>query len=122
MLQISRSIIENPKDETQVMFIHSDKSLEEFVFRSEVDDMADYWNFKRHYIITKPREQEHLQLMKRSYFTFGERINFELLQRICPSFVERSAAFVCGTKVFNEQISEYLLKLGYSKDSIKCFY
>jgi ferredoxin-NADP reductase len=100
------------KDRTATLLLYSSRSLEDIIYREELDAMA-HRESKLRVVNTLTR--------KRSEDWTGRwgRIDKTLLAELCFPPEQHPKTFVCGPTPFVESVSGFLVELGYNALAIK---
>lgn len=89
-----------------IIFYHSARTMDDFIFRRELERMASYYhNFRLVLTVTRPRSLD-------PYFGFTGRISLEQLRLGFPDFMDR-AIYLCGPNVFMENVKAILEEAGF---------
>lgn len=108
MMSMSRWLCDTGA-EVDIVFIHSARSLRDFIFRHELESMAArYTNFKLAVTTTGSEPGQAWQ-------GYTGRLNEFMLQAIAPDFRERTV-YVCGTNPFMEGVKTMLETLDFPMD------
>jgi ferredoxin-NADP reductase len=86
--------------------------LEDVVYRGELDTMAHDDTALR-VVNTLTREQPD------GWMGYRRRIDSVMLTELCPPPEQNPKIFVCGPTSFVENVSRFLVELGYNARSIK---
>lgn len=102
MFQIIREIIENEDDMTFIKLFYASKSISDILFREELVNFYQYWNFTAcHYLskevdLTKKRHCEEM---------VGSRMSKEnVLNELRKGPINSTLVLICGTKSFNKDM------------------
>ncbi|KAK9283081.1 hypothetical protein L1049_011310 [Liquidambar formosana] len=107
MFQITRAILENPKDKTNVHLIYANVTLDDILLKEELDGLASKFpnQFKVYYVLNQPPEVWNGGI---GY------ISKEMIQSHCPAPAEDIQILRCGPPPMNKAIAAHLNALGYT--------
>jgi len=122
MLQITKEILKNPEDKTQLTLLYSNTTEDDILLRDTLDQLAlKHKNFKVHYTLTHPPPA-----WKQSV----GRVTEDMIKSRLPPPGNDTMIFVCGPSGFVETVSGpkdkyeqgtlqgYLKKLGFTESQV----
>ena len=112
-----RQIVENENDDTRVHLVCGCRTQHTLLQKEFLDECKQYWNFSVLYALsqcTLQKAQEHKGLLKYQDEVHYGRIDIDLVKREMPPPSPRHCILICGTKSFDKDMINYLLKLGYA--------
>ncbi|AQK86835.1 ferric-chelate reductase (NADH)2 [Zea mays] len=109
MFQVTRAILENPKDNTKVHLIYANVTYEDILLKEELDGMAKNYpdRFKIYYVLNQPPE------------VWDGGVGFvskEMIQTHCPAPAADIQVLRCGPPPMNKAMAAHLDDLGYTKE------
>ncbi|KAL0008236.1 hypothetical protein SO802_009738 [Lithocarpus litseifolius] len=109
MFQLTRAILENPKDKTNVHLIYANVTLEDILLKEELDAFANKFpnQFKVYYVLNQPP------------FAWNGGIGFiskEIIQSHCPAPASDIQILRCGPPAMNKAMKAHLDALGYQSE------
>ncbi|XP_011046470.1 PREDICTED: NADH--cytochrome b5 reductase 1-like isoform X2 [Populus euphratica] len=107
MFQLTRAILENPKDKTIVHLIYANTTFEDILLKEDLDDFASKFpdRFKVYYVLSQPPEA----------WTGGSgHVSKEMIQNHCPPPAPDIRILRCGPPGMSEAVAAHLNALGYS--------
>ncbi|XP_010943692.1 NADH--cytochrome b5 reductase 1 [Elaeis guineensis] len=109
MFQVTRAILENPKDETKVYLIYANVTYEDILLKEELDGLASNYptRFKVYYVLNQPPDQ------------WNGGVGFvskEMIQAHCPAPAPDIQVLRCGPPPMNKAMAAHLDDLGYTKE------
>ncbi|PWZ16754.1 NADH--cytochrome b5 reductase 1 [Zea mays] len=109
MFQVTRAILENPKDNTKVHLIYANVTYEDILLKEELDGMAKNYpdRFKIYYVLNQPPE------------VWDGGVGFvskEMIQTHCPAPAADIQVLRCGPPPMNKAMAAHLDGLGYTKE------
>ncbi|KAL3579534.1 hypothetical protein D5086_021038 [Populus alba] len=105
MFQLTRAILENPKDKTIVHLIYANSTFEDILLKEDLDDFARKFpdSFKVYYVLSKPPE---------AWTGGGGRVSKEMIQNHCPPPAPDIRILRCGPPGMNKAVAAHLNALG----------
>ncbi|XP_030966849.1 NADH--cytochrome b5 reductase 1-like isoform X1 [Quercus lobata] len=109
MFQLTRAILENPKDKTNVHLIYANVTLEDILLKEELDAFAKKFpnQFKVYYVLNQPP------------FAWNGGSGFiskEIIQSHCPAPASDIQILRCGPPAMNKAMKAHLDALGYQSE------
>ncbi|KAG1327635.1 NADH--cytochrome b5 reductase 1 [Cocos nucifera] len=109
MFQVTRAILENPKDKTEVYLIYANVTYEDILLKEELDGLASNHPtcFKVYYVLNQPPDQ------------WNGGVGFvskEMIQAHCPAPAPDIQVLRCGPPPMNKAMATHLDDLGYTKE------
>ena len=111
-----RKIVENENDDTRVHLVYGSKTQHTLLQKEFLDECKQFWNFSVLYTLsqcTVQTAQEDKGLLKYQDEVHYGRIDVDLVKREMPPPSPKHCILICGTKSFDKDMINYLLKLGY---------
>ncbi len=109
MMSMSRWICDTVSD-VDVVFLHSARSPQDIIFRSELEMMtARYPNFKLAITVTRPQ-------LGQPWYGYTGRLNKSILPAIAPDYKDRTV-YVCGPNPFMEAAKSLLQQIGFPMEN-----
>ncbi|KAH7301305.1 hypothetical protein KP509_23G019400 [Ceratopteris richardii] len=110
MFQVSRAVLENPKDSTKIYLIYANVTYEDILLKEELDNFHRKYpgRFSVHYVLEKPPNDWEGSV---GY------ISKELIQSFCPAPSPDIQMLRCGPPMMNKAMQAHLDALGYSKET-----
>ncbi|KAF9675060.1 hypothetical protein SADUNF_Sadunf10G0192200 [Salix dunnii] len=108
MFQLSRAILENPKDKTNVHLIYANTTLENILLKEELDAFASKFpsRFRVYYVLSQPPEE--------AWNGGVGHVSIEMIQEYCPPPAFDVQILRCGPPGMNKAMAAHLNALGYS--------
>ncbi|XP_061975117.1 NADH--cytochrome b5 reductase 1-like isoform X2 [Populus nigra] len=105
--QLTRAILENPKDKTIVHLIYANTTFEDILLKEDLDDFARKFpdRFKVYYVLSKPPE---------AWTGGGGHVSKEMIQSHCPPPAPDIQILRCGPPGMNKAMAAHLNALGYT--------
>jgi ferredoxin-NADP reductase len=100
---------ERSGSDVSVRLLYSSRSLEDVIYRAELDELADGVEI----VHTLTRAQPP------SWTGYSRRVDLELLAEVAWPAEESPLAFVCGPTSFVETVADGLVELGYAPARVK---
>lgn len=109
MFQVTRAILENPKDVTKVHLIYANVTFEDILLKEELDGLASNYldRFKIYYVLNQPPE------------VWNGGVGFvskEMIQTHCPAPSSDIQILRCGPPPMNKAMAAHLEALGYASE------
>ncbi|XP_008775986.1 NADH--cytochrome b5 reductase 1-like [Phoenix dactylifera] len=109
MFQVTRAILENPKDKTEVYLIYANVTYEDILLKEELDGLASNYptRFKVYYVLNQPPDQ------------WNGGVGFvskEMIRVHCPAPAPDIQILRCGPPPMNKAMASHLDDLGYPKE------
>ncbi|KAL8159690.1 hypothetical protein V2J09_001227 [Rumex salicifolius] len=107
MFQVTRAILENPKDETKIHLIYANVTVNDILLKEELDGFAQQYpdRFKVHYVLSQPPE---------NWNGGAGHINKAMIQKHCPQPGSDVQILKCGPPAMNKAMTNHLNELGYT--------
>uniref|UniRef100_A0A5B7A5R4 NADH-cytochrome b5 reductase n=1 Tax=Davidia involucrata TaxID=16924 RepID=A0A5B7A5R4_DAVIN len=107
MFQVTRAILENPNDKTNVHLIYANVTYEDILLKEELDNMASNFPncFTVHYVLNQPPE---------GWDGGVGFISKEMIQVHCPAPSPDVQILRCGPPPMNKAMAGHLDALGYT--------
>ena len=117
---LSRHVVENETDDTRIHLVYGCRTQHDILMKDFLDECKQFWNFSMLYALsnTSPQEvQVDKGTLKYQDKVHYGRITFDLLSSEMPPPLPaaNNCFLICGTKSFEKDMINYLLKLGYDK-------
>ncbi|KAI4332848.1 hypothetical protein L6164_017726 [Bauhinia variegata] len=109
MFQLTRAILENPKDKTKLNLIYANVTLDDILLKEELDQLASKYpdRFQVYYVLNQPPES----------WTGGVGIvSKEMIQNHCPKPAKDIQILRCGPPGMNKAMATHLDALGYTPE------
>ncbi|XP_008808079.1 NADH--cytochrome b5 reductase 1-like [Phoenix dactylifera] len=109
MFQVTRAILENPKDRTEVYLIYANVTYEDILLKEELDGLASNYptRFKIYYVLNQPPD----------HWNGGVGfVSKEMIQAHCPAPAPDIQVLRCGPPPMNKAMATHLDDLGYTKE------
>ncbi|PSS35781.1 NADH--cytochrome b5 reductase [Actinidia chinensis var. chinensis] len=109
MFQVTRAILENPKDKTKVHLIYANVTFEDILLKEELDGLAANYpdRFKIYYVLNQPPE------------VWNGGVGFvskEMIQTYCPAPAPDIQILRCGPPPMNKAMAAHLEALKYAPE------
>lgn len=109
MFQVTRAILENPKDKTKINLIYANVSYEDILLKEELDKFAHDFpdRFSVYYVLNQPPEG------------WNGGVGFvtkEMIQTHCPAPAPDIKILRCGPPPMNKAMAAHLESLGYTSE------
>ncbi|KAJ9185725.1 hypothetical protein P3X46_005322 [Hevea brasiliensis] len=109
MFQVTRAILENPKDKTKVHLIYANVTYEDILLKEELDGLAASYpdRFKVYYALNQPPE------------VWDGGVGFvskEMIEKHCPAPAADIQILRCGPPPMNKAMAAHLEALGYAPE------
>ncbi|XP_034705011.1 NADH--cytochrome b5 reductase 1-like [Vitis riparia] len=107
MFQLTRAILENPKDKTNVHLIYGNISYDDILLKDELDGFARKFpnRFKVFYVLSQPPEAWNGGI---------GHISKEMIEKHCPAPAPDIQILRCGPPGMNKAMAGHLVALGYT--------
>ena len=112
-----RHIVENDNDDTRVHLVYGCRTQHTILQKEFLDECQQFWNFSVLYTLsqcTGKTAQENKGLLKYQDKVHYGRIDMDLVKHEMPPPSPKHCILICGTKSFDKDMINYLLKLGYA--------
>lgn len=121
LYNISKAIVEDDKDDTQLNFMCAFKTVKHILLRKELSQLKDYWNFQVRIFISNQEEMNFKPNYNESV-TF-ERIEESMVLAEVRKYEKNNLlAIISGPDSFNKCMKNYLLKFGLDSKNIFIFW
>eukprot|EP00112_Aurelia_sp_Birch-Aquarium-sp1_P025454 Seg846.3 transcript_id=Seg846.3/GoldUCD/mRNA.D3Y31 product="NADH-cytochrome b5 reductase-like" protein_id=Seg846.3/GoldUCD/D3Y31 len=117
MLQVIQNILDDENDETIIKLIYSCKKPSDILLKDRLDEYRCFWNFHVIYCLTQMRDDDQTGL-KYGDVILQQRIDQDLLSKHLPEPSKMSKVLICGTKSFDKDMINFVMKVGYEEDDI----
>ncbi|KAJ4978435.1 hypothetical protein NE237_009215 [Protea cynaroides] len=109
MYQVTRAILENPKDKTNVYLIYANVTFEDILLKKELDGLASNYpdRFKIYYVLNQPPE------VWKGGVGF---VSKEMIKAHCPAPASDIQVLRCGPPPMNKAMAANLDDLGYTPE------
>ncbi|XP_057550316.1 NADH--cytochrome b5 reductase 1-like [Amaranthus tricolor] len=109
MFQITRAILENPKDLTKIHLIYANKTADDILLKEDLDGFASKYpdRFKVYYVVSEPPPNWDAGI---------GHISKEMIQEHCPRPSADVMILRCGPPGMNKATEAYLNELGYTSE------
>ncbi|CAO2836913.1 unnamed protein product [Amaranthus hypochondriacus] len=109
MFQITRAILENPKDMTKIHLIYANKTAYDILLKEDLDGFASKYpdRFKVYYVVSEPPPDWDAGI---------GHISKETIQEHCPRPAADVLILRCGPPGMNKAMEAYLNELGYTSE------
>lgn len=109
MFQLTRAILENPKDKTNVHLIYANVTVGDILLKDELDSFATNSpnRFKVYYVLSQPTEVWNGGI---------GHVSKEMIQMHCPTPAPDIQILRCGPPGMNKAMADHLNALGYTLD------
>ncbi|KAJ7560391.1 hypothetical protein O6H91_04G127500 [Diphasiastrum complanatum] len=109
MFQVTRAILENPKDETKVYLIYANVTLNDILLKDELDGLAKNFPGRLHvfFVLNAPP------------VNWSGGVGFvsqDMIKANCPAPAQDIQILRCGPPPMNKAMASHLDALGYTKD------
>lgn len=124
LYQLAKRITDNDEDETRITLLFSCKNYGTIPLREQIHSMQSYWNFTARYFLSEDvhcyaeKQRKHDETIYYSRLT--EDILSKEMSRI-PKTHNDCCVYLCGSKTFENEMTEYLKKLGLNNSNIVTF-
>ncbi|KAL1346422.1 hypothetical protein HN51_020078 [Arachis hypogaea] len=107
MFQITRAILENPKDKTKISLLYANVTVDDILLKEELDNFASKYpsQFNVYYVLNKPPNEWNGGV---GYITK------DMIQTHCPAPARDIQILMCGPQPMNNTMTSYLNELGYT--------
>ena len=96
---------------TPVRLLHSSRSIDDVIYRQELDTLASGEGLTVHHTLTRSQPP--------GWKGFARRIDRDMLQEVAWPVAESPLAYICGPTSFVENAAEILVGLGYDPASVR---
>lgn len=109
MFQITRAILENPKDQTKIHLIYANHTVDDILLKDDLDDFASQYpeQFRVYYVVSKP---------PLNWDAGTGHISKEMIQEHCPRPAIDVMILRCGPPGMNKAMAAFLNELGYTPE------
>ncbi|KAJ6346386.1 hypothetical protein OIU78_008930 [Salix suchowensis] len=107
MFQVTRAILENPDDKTNIHLIYANVTYEDILLKEEIDNLATIFpnQFNVYYVLNQPPE---------GWEGGVGFISKEMIQSRCPAPAHDVQILRCGPPPMNKAMAAHLNDLGYT--------
>ncbi|KAF7831553.1 NADH--cytochrome b5 reductase 1-like [Senna tora] len=111
MFQVTRAILENPQDKTNIHLIYANVTYDDILLKEELDNFAQKFpsRFRVYYVLNQPPEE------------WDGGVGFvskEMIQTHCPAPSPDIKILRCGPPPMNKAMAAHLDALGYSSQML----
>jgi ferredoxin-NADP reductase len=99
------------ESKTPVRLIYSSRSLDDIIYRQELDTLASGEGVTVHHTLTRSHPS--------GWAGFTRRVDREMLKEVAWPVVESPLTYICGPTSFVETAAEILVGLGYDPLSVR---
>ncbi|XP_031280872.1 NADH--cytochrome b5 reductase 1-like [Pistacia vera] len=109
MFQLTRGILENPKDKTNMNLIYANVTVNDILLKEELDNFAVKFpnRFKVYYVLSQPPETWNGGI---------GHVSKEMIQTHCPAPASDIQILRCGPPGMNKAMATHLEALGYDSE------
>ncbi|KAK9715872.1 hypothetical protein RND81_06G195600 [Saponaria officinalis] len=109
MYQVSRAILENPKDQTKVHLIYANVTYDDILLKEELDHLAKTYpdRFSVYYVLNQPPE---------GWKGGVGFVSKEMIKEHCPLPAADIQILRCGPPPMNKAMAAHLEELGYAPE------
>ena len=122
IIQVTRQVLENENDYTQVHLLYSSKTQNDILLKDVLDTFKDYWNFVVKYVLSRTSSvsvENNKGLIRYGDCVRYGRINETvIIEEFASINNSRNYALICGTRSFAKDMTKILLHLGLERDQI----
>ncbi|MED6210219.1 NADH-cytochrome b5 reductase [Stylosanthes scabra] len=106
MFQITRAILENPKDKTKIFLLYANVTVDDILLKEELDNFVNKYpnQFKVYHVLNKPPNEWNDGV---GYITK------DMIQTHCPAPAKDIQILMCGPPPMNNAMTAHLNALGY---------
>ncbi|XP_054797712.1 NADH--cytochrome b5 reductase 1-like [Prosopis cineraria] len=107
MFQVTRAILENPQDKTNIHLIYANVTYDDILLKEELDEFALKFSsqFRVYYVLNQPPE---------GWDGGVGFVSKEIIQAHCPAPAPDIKVLRCGPPPMNKAMATHLEALGYS--------
>ncbi|KNA03814.1 hypothetical protein SOVF_205480 isoform B [Spinacia oleracea] len=111
MFQITRAIMENPKDQAKIHLIYANHTVDDILLKDDLDSFARKYpeRFNIHYVVSEP---------PLNWDSGVGRISKEIIQKHFPKPATDVMILRCGPPGMNKAMVAYLNELGYLPETL----
>lgn len=107
MFQVTRAILENPNDKTNIHLIYANVTFDDILLKEELDNLATIFSdrFRIYYVLNQPPEE------------WDGGVGFiskEMILTHCPAPASDMQILRCGPPPMNKAMAAHLKDLGYT--------
>ncbi|KAG6498044.1 NADH--cytochrome b5 reductase 1-like [Zingiber officinale] len=109
MFQVTRAILENPKDKTKVHLIYANVTYEDILLKEELDSLARTYpdRFQIYYVLNQPPD---------GWEGGVGFVSKDMIKTHCPAPAHDIQVLRCGPPPMNKAMAAHLDDLGYTKE------
>ncbi|XP_074581652.1 NADH--cytochrome b5 reductase 1-like [Curcuma longa] len=109
MFQVTRAILENPKDKTKVHLIYANVTYEDILLKEELDSLARNYpdRFQIYYVLNQPPD---------GWEGGVGFVSKDMIKTHCPAPAHDIQVLRCGPPPMNKAMAAHLDDLGYTKE------
>ncbi|CAI0442308.1 unnamed protein product [Linum tenue] len=110
MFQVTRAILENPKDKTNLSLIYANTTFQDILLKEELDGFARKFpsRFNVYYVLSQPPAE--------GWNGGVGRITKDMIRSYCPAPASDIQVLRCGPSGMNKAMAAHLNELGYTAD------
>ena len=121
MIQVIQTVLDNEDDLTCIQLVYACRTQHEIMLKYMLNEFSDYWNFQVLYVLSQCTEEK--LVTEKGLIRYGDkikcgRITADLVHAEMPPPSDENHVLVCGTKSFDKDMINYLLKMGYTRNNI----
>ena len=118
MIQVIQTVLDNEDDFTSIQLVYACRTQFDIMMKQKLDEFSGYWNFRVIYVLSQCTEQG--LMAEKGSIRYGDnvkfgRINVDVVHAEMPPPLDDNYVLVCGTKSFDKDMINHLLKAGYTR-------
>ncbi|KAI9909143.1 hypothetical protein PsorP6_014636 [Peronosclerospora sorghi] len=120
MIQLIRSVVENPQDRATITLVDCNHSLAHIIARTQLEPLANMFSkrIKVHHILQEASQDDSHEL---GSFQTGKRLDKKRVLELLPKASDDVAVFHCGPPDFDKAVSVILRDIGFKENQIFLF-
>lgn len=121
MVQVIQAVLDNEDDFTSVQLVYACRTQHDVLMKDRLDQFSGYWNFHVLYVLSKSNSEE--VTVDKGLIRYGDQVKFgrvdaDMVQAEMPPPSAEHHVLVCGTRSFDKDMINHLLKMGYQRKQI----
>ncbi|KAM8930352.1 NADH-cytochrome b5 reductase-like [Pelodytes ibericus] len=120
MLPILNWVTNNEEDETFITLVFCCRTFEKVYMKSLLQEQARFWNVRIFYVLSQEQSLENLPMSYQENTKLG-RMDSIFMARVLETCRRQPYVLICGSLIFNKDMSELLKQLGKKDNSIFVF-
>ena len=121
MVQVIQAVLDDEDDFTSIQLVYACRTQHDVLMKDRLDQFSGYWNFHVLYVLSQTTDKE--LMVDKGLIHYADRVKFgridaDMVQDKMPPPSADHHVLVCGTKSFDKDMMNHLLKMGYQRKQI----